>query len=54
MRWYWFRFLREPLRVTVAADTVRAYDWRGIYGVQIGSWFLGAIKGEAAQEGGTR
>jgi hypothetical protein len=45
-RWYWFRFARRPLPITVHLDKRdRQYHWRGIYGLQVGPWFVGAIKG---------
>jgi hypothetical protein len=38
---YWFRHLRLP--VTIGAQRC---NWQKIIGIRIGSWFIGAIKGD--------
>lgn len=43
MRWYWLRL--EGLPVTVHAIRVHHFRWTQIRGVQIGPWFIGAIRG---------
>lgn len=49
-RFYWFRLLRLP--VTVHLHTDHRFEWTRIYGLQVGSWFVGAIQGtEARGEG---
>ena len=45
--WYWCRFARR-LPVTVHLATDQRFTWTGIYGVTIGSWFVGAIRGAEA------
>lgn len=42
-RWYWFRF-RSGFRVTFHLKTDHVVRWTHIYGVQIGGWFIGAVK----------
>lgn len=43
VRWYWIRYLVGPL---VTFHLQRAYEvrWNRIYGVQVGSWFVGAVR----------
>jgi len=43
IRWYWLSFVRGPL---VTFHLLRPYEvrWRVIRGVQIGSWFVGAMR----------
>lgn len=40
---HWFR--RRPLAVSVLS---RVFHWRVICGLQVGPWFVGAIKGSEA------
>lgn len=43
MKWLNFKFTN--LRVTFHLETDRCYGWKQITGIQIGDWFIGAIKG---------
>ena len=48
MSLYWFRFARDgglPVRFPAFRRDARRFRWTGLYGVQIGPWFIGAIKG---------
>lgn len=48
MERYWFRFTRDgglPVIFPAFAEERRHYRWTGLYGVQIGPWFFGAVKG---------
>ena len=50
-----YRFWRDTLpllRVVVTFPNGKrfAFDWTRIYGVQIGPWFFGAIRGEKGVE----
>lgn len=49
MKFYWFKFGLPGLPVELPAMPrhARRFRWTGLYGVQIGSWFFGAIKGDA-------
>lgn len=44
MRLYRLR-LRRGVPITVHLRTVHKFLWTRIYGVQIGPWFIGAIRG---------
>ena len=43
MRWYWLRYVNG---VPVVFRLARPYSvrWKRIHGVQIGSWFIGAVR----------
>ncbi|WP_449411124.1 hypothetical protein [Methylobacterium komagatae] len=48
MKTYWFSLRRDggmPVSFTTAFKETRSYRWTGLYGIQIGPWFFGAIKG---------
>lgn len=48
MKTYWFSLRRDgvmPVSFTTAFRETRQYRWTGLYGIQIGPWFVGAIKG---------
>lgn len=48
MKTYWFHFARDgglPVSFPALARRARRFRWQGLYGVQIGPWFIGAIKG---------
>lgn len=48
---YWFRFGGEGFPVTMPAmSRTKHFRWRGLYGVQIGRWFIGAINGDPGTE----
>lgn len=54
MKWYWFQF--DNLRLTLHLRRDFSLRWSGIYGLQVGSWFFGVIRGDqvaavAAAEG---
>ena len=47
---YWFTFARDGGPTVEMVDLPsgpQRYRWTGIYGVQIGSWFIGSIRGAA-------
>ena len=49
-----YRFWRDSLPllrvlVTLPSGKSEAFDWTRIYGVQVGPWFFGAIRGEKAK-----
>lgn len=45
-QFFWFWFSGEGLPITMPAlKTEKHFRWRGLYGVQIGRWFIGAIEG---------
>jgi hypothetical protein len=43
MRLYWHRYTALP--VTLNLRRVHQFHWTQIRGIQIGSWFIGAIQG---------
>ena len=43
MNFYWFKRLMLPVNVGN-----REFIWRRVFGIRIGSWFIGAIEGEEA------
>lgn len=45
-RWYWHRRVTVP--VTFHLHTVVQFRWTHICGVQVGPWFIGAVRGEEA------
>lgn len=46
--WYWQTFDGEGLPVTMPAlPRTNHFRWHGIYGLQLGPWFIGVIHGEA-------
>jgi len=45
-RWYWFRFLALPVTLHLQHD--HRFVWTRLYGLQLGPWFFGAIKGSAS------
>jgi hypothetical protein len=48
---YWFRFEGEGFPVTMPGlPRTKHFRWRGLYGIQIGQWFIGAINGDAGTE----
>lgn len=48
--WHWHRFDAPGLPVTMPAlSRIKHFRWRGIYGVQIGPWFIGAVKGQPGE-----
>lgn len=48
---YWFRFGGEGFPVTMPAmPRTKNFRWRGLYGVQVGRWFIGAINGDPGTE----
>lgn len=47
-RWYAFRF--EALPVTVHLERDRHFHWQRLYGIQIGAWFIGAIRGRCIDQ----
>jgi hypothetical protein len=40
---YWHRFQSLPVTLHLTRD--RRFSWTRIYGVQVGPWFIGAIRG---------
>lgn len=48
VRFYNFTF--DALPVTVHLRRDRRFAWTRILGVQLGPWFIGCIRGSAAQE----
>lgn len=50
VRWYWWRFRALPVTVHLKRD--RLFHWQQIRGVQIGPWFIGAIRGHAVLDEG--
>jgi hypothetical protein len=44
MRWYWFPRARYSVTVHLQEDF--RYEWRKLFGVSIGRWFIGAIQGD--------
>ena len=45
---YWIKFRRNgglPVRFPAMPRGSRRFRWTGLYGVQIGDWFIGAVKG---------
>lgn len=51
MKLYWYRFI-NGFDVTYHLEHDWTSRWRAIRGVQIGPWFIGAIKGEIKTEEG--
>lgn len=47
-RLYWFRFLKGGPTVEMVdlPSGPQLFRWSGIFGLQIGPWFIGAIKGQ--------
>ena len=45
--WFWISFPKPGLPVRFPALRTDRFRWRGIYGAQIGPWFVGAIHGQA-------
>lgn len=48
LRIYWHAYRALPVTLHLARD--HRFHWTGIYGVQLGPWFIGAIRGSAAPE----
>lgn len=48
MKMYWVRFIALPVTLHLKRD--REFVWTGIFGVQIGEWFFGAISGSEREE----
>jgi hypothetical protein len=44
MQWFWFSFQRGPLVTFDLPRRKHSVHWRGIYGVQMGGWFLGVVR----------
>jgi hypothetical protein len=45
--WYWLHFKNRPLSVTVHLnERDMTFGWTRIHGLQLGSWFIGVIRGE--------
>lgn len=47
VKWYWHRFQVQALHLTLHLSHDWDLRWTRIHGVQVGPWFLGAIKGSA-------
>ncbi len=45
MKLHWHRFGKPGLPVEFVAIPTRYFRWTGIYGLQIGPWFIGVVKG---------
>lgn len=45
MKLYKFNFKKNPVAVVVYLKEAHAFLWTRIYGIQIGPWFVGAIRG---------
>ena len=49
MKIYRVRLRMNPLFVRVWANQWHDFEWTHILGVQVGPWFLGAVRGEVAK-----
>lgn len=49
MKLYRVRLRMNPLFVRVWANQWFDFEWTHIFGVQVGPWFFGAVRGEVAK-----
>lgn len=48
LEWFWIGFPAPGLRMQLPdLPATRQFRWRGIYGLQVGPWFIGCINGKA-------
>jgi len=49
MKIYRIRLRGTPLFVRIWANAWMDFEWTHIFGVQVGAWFFGAVRGEVAR-----